>query len=63
MQNAARGGKGRFDSVPEDVATETADINPESENPNEMVATVATVAAAAFEATHLPGVVLGIAAI
>jgi hypothetical protein len=54
--------------VPEDAATETADINPESENRSEMVARVATVAAAgiaaaAFEATLLPGVVPGIAAI
>ena len=68
MQNAAREGKGRLDSVPEDAATETADTNPESENPSEMVVTVATVAtaglaAAAFEAPRLPGVVLGIAAI
>jgi hypothetical protein len=63
MLNAAREGKGRFDSVLEDAATETAAINPESENRSEIVATVATVAPAAFEATRLPGVVLGIAAI
>ena len=48
--------------MPEDAATETADIHPESENCREMAATVATVAAAgiaaaAFEASLLPGVV------
>ena len=63
MRNAAREGKGRFDSAPEDAATETADINPEGENSGGMVATVAAaaaagIAAAAFEATLLPGVAL-----
>jgi hypothetical protein len=62
MRTAAR------DSVPEDASPATADIGPESENRGEMVATVATVAAAgiaaaAFEVALLPGMVLGIAAI
>ena len=56
MRNAAREGKRRFESAPEDAATETADINQEGENSGGMVATVA--AAAAFEATLLPGVAL-----
>ena len=68
MQNAAREGNGSFDSLPEDVASEKADISPKSENRSEMVATVATVAAAgiaaaAFEVALLPGMLLGIAAI
>jgi hypothetical protein len=68
MPNAAREGKGRFDSVPRDATTEAADTNPESENPSEMVAIVATaaaagLAAAAFAAPLLPGVCSGIAAI
>jgi len=46
MQNAAQEGKRRLFSGPEDAATETADTNPESENPSETVVTVATVAAA-----------------
>jgi len=63
MRNAAREGKGRFDSAPEDAATETADINQEGENSGGMVATVAAaaaagIAAAAFEAALLPGVAL-----
>jgi hypothetical protein len=63
MRNAAREGKGRFDRVPEDAATETADINLESESSAGMVATVAAVAAAgiaaaAFEARLQPGVAL-----
>jgi len=52
LQNAARERKGRVDSVPKDAATETADTNPKSENRSEMVATVATVAAAGLAPQH-----------
>jgi hypothetical protein len=68
MQTAAREGNAGFDSLPDDPAPETADISPEGENRSEMVATVATVAATGIaasvrQAAHLPGMVLGIAAI
>jgi hypothetical protein len=68
MQTAKHDGNGSLDSSEHVETPETEGVEPAGEDRNDMVATVATVAvvgiaAAAFEAALLPGIVLGVAAV
>src|SRR5262249_3924800 len=68
MQTPKHDGNGRLETSEHVHAPETEGVAPAGEDRGDMVATVATVAvvgiaAAAFEAALLPGIVLGVAAV
>jgi hypothetical protein len=68
MQTPKHDGNGSLETSEHVHAPETEGIEPAGEDRSDMVATVATVAvvgiaAAAFEAALLPGIVLGVAAV
>jgi Protein of unknown function (DUF5132) len=68
MQTPKHDGNGSLETSQHVHAPETEGVEPAGEDRSDMVATVATVAmvgiaAAAFEAALLPGIVLGVAAV
>ena len=68
MQTPKHDGNGSLETSEHVHAPETEGVEPAGEDRSDMVATVATVAvvgiaAAAFEAALLPGIVLGVAAV